>query len=44
VLDAAPSPRFGHAHAAIGDRLFVFGGNGPGGMFTNAFVYNAGMS
>jgi hypothetical protein len=41
-LTAVPAARFGHAHASIGDRLFIFGGDGPGGMFGNAFVYNAG--
>lgn len=43
LTGAAPSARFGHAHAAIGDRLFVFGGDGPGGMLNNAFVYDAGI-
>ncbi|BDA44522.1 Acyl-CoA-binding domain-containing protein 4 [Coccomyxa sp. Obi] len=35
-----PSARWGHAAAAVGDRLFVFGGESPAGTQSNAFVFN----
>lgn len=37
-----PSARWGHAAAAVGDRLFVFGGESPAGTQSSAFVFNVG--
>ena len=36
-----PGARWGHASAAVGDRLFLFGGDGPS-MYSNGFVYDTG--
>lgn len=38
----SPSARRGHAAAAVGDRLFVFGGESPVGTQSSAFVFNVG--
>ncbi len=37
-----PCARWSHAHAAVGDRLFVFGGESLAGVQSNAFVFDAG--
>jgi hypothetical protein len=37
----APAPRWGHAAAAVGDRMYVFGGVGAS-VFDDAFCYDAG--
>jgi len=37
----APAPRWGHATAAVGDRMYVFGGVGAS-VFDDAFCYDAG--
>ncbi|KAK9834309.1 hypothetical protein WJX81_005504 [Elliptochloris bilobata] len=37
---APPAPRWGHAAAAVGDRLFVFGGVGAS-VYDDAFCYDA---
>lgn len=39
-----PSARWSHAHAAVGDRVFVFGGETTSGMQNNAYVFDAGGS
>ena len=36
-----PGARWGHASAAVGDRLFLFGGDGAS-MYSNGFVYDTG--
>lgn len=36
-----PGARWGHASAAVGDCLFLFGGDGPS-MYSDGFVYNTG--
>ena len=35
-----PAPRWGHAAAAVGERLFVFGGMGAN-VYDDAFAYDA---
>ena len=37
----APGARWGHASVAVGDRLFLFGGDGAS-MFSDGFVYDSG--
>lgn len=36
-----PGARWGHASAAVGDRLYMFGGDGAT-MYSNGFVYDSG--
>ena len=36
-----PGARWGHASAAVGDRLYVFGGDGAT-MYSNGFMYDSG--
>ena len=36
-----PGARWGHASAAVGDRLYMFGGDGAT-MYSNGFMYDSG--
>ena len=36
-----PGARWGHASAAVGDRMFIFGGDGPS-MQSNGYIYDTG--
>ena len=36
-----PAPRWGHAAAAVGDRMFIFGGVGSN-VYDDAYFYDAG--
>lgn len=36
-----PGARWGHASAAVGDRMYIFGGDGPS-MQSNGYTYDTG--